>query len=218
MPPVSRYVTLPNGLTVRIDIDLDEFAGIVEGMASRADDAAPMLDEIAELQRRSYAKTFAEGGRPAWAPLRPSTIARKTGTGTPKRTAKGNVPSRLVQLGNFGAANILIARGVLRDSYVQQGAKGHVEEKTDTEVFVGSQLVEQAPQSTPRLRTLVRKGKLTARAGRAASSGGIVRLAAIHESGNPKGNLPARKVAVVQEEDLKAVQDATSRYIAGGQS
>ncbi len=106
----------------------------------RAEHLTPLLNGIAGVLRRSFAAQFAAGGEPAWQPLAASTIAAKLSGGLPARTKKGNIPWRLKQGGAFGPANILIATGALRDSYVQKGARGHVEtiDEKDGTVDVGS--------------------------------------------------------------------------------
>jgi hypothetical protein len=214
MAGYTRIFRTPRGVVIRQETDLSELTAHLQQMQDRVAHARPLMQRLADLQRESYSKTFRSGGRPAWAPLQPATIRAKARGGLPSRTAKGNVPRRLVQLGGFGPGNILIARGMLRDSYVQKGARGHVEEVTDESALVGSQLTEERPAAAPRLVT-ARKGKLTARAARKAGGGGIVRLAALHEEGCEQTHLPARPVAVVQDEDLEAAAEAARRFLAG---
>jgi hypothetical protein len=54
----------------------------------------------------------------------------------PKNPKTGQIMKRFVQEGASGPDTILIATGALRDSYVRQKARGHVEELDATSVSV----------------------------------------------------------------------------------
>ena len=126
-----------------ITIDTSEVDAWIKRYISDINQTGPLLEEIAKILRRAFAANFSAGGRPGWAPLAPSTIAAKNRAGLPALTGKGNIPKRLMQKGGFGGANsILLGSGALRDSYVQQGARGHVEniDVDNNTVEVGSQI------------------------------------------------------------------------------
>lgn len=139
---------LPNGpipLAVTFELDTSDLMLLLDEMQRRTHDPSVLLNNLAGIIRNSFRRNFEQGGRPAWIPLKPSTIARKSAAGLPARTKKGNIPKRLMQQGVFGPQNILIARGDLRDSYVQKSARGHVEDVNSDQgtVEVGSNLRTQ---------------------------------------------------------------------------
>lgn len=137
---MSGYIiNCPLGGYIEIEAKVDQNQAI-DTLLERLSTPKPVLQAYARIIRESYRRDFAEGGRPHWAPLAPSTIAKKSAQGLPALNSKGRVPKRLIQRGGFGPENILIATGKLRDSYVQQGAVGHVEEYTEDSVSVGSSI------------------------------------------------------------------------------
>lgn len=148
----SFVVGLPFGTRLILTTDLDAALRQVEVRQQRLEHPAPVLYAIAGIMRADARAQFAEGGDPAWKPLAPSTLAAKIRARLPAKTAKGRVPTRLKQNGNFGAANILIATGVLRDSWSRKGAKGAVEEVNEATgtVNIGSSIPYAAAHQSGR--------------------------------------------------------------------
>lgn len=136
-----RY-PLPLGGSLVLTLDCSGALAKLARLEERIENPRPLLEAWAEDLRVSFGRQFAQGGDPAWRALAASTVAAKRGQGLPARTKSGKIPKRLLQNGRFGADNILIATGALRDSYRQLGAKGHVEriDLAAGTVFVGSAL------------------------------------------------------------------------------
>ena len=164
-------------------------------------DVTPLLQAIAARMRQALGARFAEGGEPAWKPLRPSTIAAKALAGMPALTKKGNVPRRLKQQGNFGPGNILIASGALRDSYRLKYGRGNVEviDAKAATVTVGSRLpyarFHQKGTAAYIIAAKAFRGKRKGMLAFTGSSGQMVFRASVHHPG-----LPKRPVALTQEE------------------
>ena len=118
------------GATLVITCEGDFGASLFEVNAGRLEHLKPVLLQIGDLIREGFKKNFASGGRPAWMPLRPSTVAAKARMGMPKGP-KGGVIRRLVQNGAFGSDTILIGAGPgggkMRDAFVQKSSPDHVE-------------------------------------------------------------------------------------------
>lgn len=211
------------GRLLRIEVDVAEAVSYIEGFAGRlahaGDTTEPLWNNMGRIARRSFAQNFAQGGRPSWHPLAPSTVMKKARAGMPARTAKGNIPRRLVQQGQFGPGNILIEGGQLRDSYVQKGAKGHVEDASDDGMnfFVGSGYVmdrELVPWKPLKAYHILRKKEAVKRqSGQSALV--QIPLALIHEKGNKR--LPARRNALIQDEDLAAYEREAVLWFSGSE-
>jgi phage gpG-like protein len=191
------------GLRVKVRCSDGGGAAYLDRLAERVEHLGPVLPEIADLLRQALKKDFAAGGRPAWAPNAPSTIAKKTSAGLPRRNKNGSIPTELMQRGGFGpGTSILIASGGLLRSYTQEGAPGHVEEidLDNNTVTVGSDLTIST-----------KKGKL-------------LPLALIHQygvDGSSSGSLgrkgptiPARQVTV-QADDAEAIRAVIIRHLQG---
>lgn len=179
----------------------------------------PALRTAAQVMRRSFARQFAVGGEPAWTPLSPFTIAKKRSQGVPRRTAKGRIPWRLKQNGQFGPENILIARGMLRDSYVQSGAIGHIERYTEDSVFVGSNL--KTPDGKYSLAAIHQYGATInrQRLGRAQrkSSFGKKQSASIVKQPRRGIVIPARPLHA-SDADRTNIKDLFRRWFSGSSS
>jgi phage gpG-like protein len=202
----------------------------IQALRERLAAPAPLWGRVGEIMRRSFAQDFASGGRPAWAPLSPRTVAEKTGLfrkgKLPPKTPTGRLPRRLLQNGNLGPTTILIRSGALRDSWVQKNARGHVEEigGDGSSFFIGSQLTVEQPlkasKPVKRYHVKIRPHgtlRLRKRDVPVRDAGGTVNvripLAVFHELGTRR--MPARKVAVLQAEDQQAIEAAAARWVAG---
>lgn len=201
-------------LGIRVTIDTAGLEAWLDRLEERTHQQEPLWSQVGNVMRRSFAESFAAGGRPAWEPLAPATIRKKQAKGLPTRTPKGNIPRRLVQQGQFGPGNILIERGDLRDSWVQKGARGHVEEVSPEGFFIGSQLTLETTvtaQSVKPYHILTKKAQRElSRSGKARAR---VPLARFHEEGTR--HMPARRVGVMQEEDLQAIREAAAAWVLG---
>jgi len=120
-------VPLPYGAQLVIETNIEHVVEYLKKRGQPMSDLTPLLKDIAKLMREGLGRRFADAGAGTWAELAASTRAAKTMAGLPPLTPKGRIPRRLKQNGEFGAANILIATGALRDAYRQKGAKGHIE-------------------------------------------------------------------------------------------
>lgn len=121
-------VPLPFGGRLVIDTEADKAESIVAKYLDRISNRRKILGAVANAMRADIRRQFAAGGDPPWAPLKAATILAKERAGMPALTAKGNVPRRLIQNGEFSAANILIRTGRLRDSWGLKNDREHVEE------------------------------------------------------------------------------------------
>lgn len=59
-----------------VKVDFSEFHSVINGMARRANNAGPIMQDVAAMLASQADAQFDKGG-PGWAPLAPSTIARK---------------------------------------------------------------------------------------------------------------------------------------------
>jgi phage gpG-like protein len=107
--------------------DVEAAQAMLKIQRERLSNTTPYLKAVANIMRADFRRQFAEGGDPKWKALAPSTIRQKQQMGYPRLTAKGNIPRRLVQSGNFGASNILIRTGRLRDAWGRLGSPDHYE-------------------------------------------------------------------------------------------
>jgi len=209
---------------VVVTLDQATACAAMETLFKRLDKAKPLLESFAGVLRESYHKNFQAGGRPPWAPLKPATVKAKRSffKGKPRPPyTKGGAPAyRLLQQGKFGSRTILVRTGKLRDSWVQKGATGHVEEVSSDErsLRVGSQLTLSrtvAPaKPLKKYHLLGKKAKAAHAAGQAVSA--RIPLARFHEEGTSK--MPARPVGIVQAEDVALMKKLTVKYIEGGEA
>jgi phage gpG-like protein len=137
---VTALIGLPGGGRIYLSTDDDDALNSIQGQRLYLDDPQPLLNEWAKILRLDARRQFSEGGDPAWKELAPSTIAAKLIAGVPARTAKGNVPKRLLQGGQLSAGSKLIASGALRDSWSLKNDPQHIEttDKGEMTVAVGS--------------------------------------------------------------------------------
>lgn len=236
----QRRISLFGRAELVIEWDADSGVGTypgavpyLEGMRNRLRrEPAPLLEQVGGIMRRSFARNFAEGGRPAWPPLKPRTTGRKEallrGGRIPRRTPLGKIPRRLLQLHKptgertFGGFTMLIETGRLRDSWCQKGARGNVSEIEGDSLFVGSQYTLERTLSPN--KPLRRYHVLTKKTQRERAAGGSanvrIPLARIHEEGAPQANIPPRPVAHtadgganVQPEDYEAIRAAQLAWV-----
>ena len=141
-------------------------------------DVAPLLKRFAVRMRADFDRQFAIGGDPAWKPLAPSTAAYK-------------IANKLSDM-------ILIAKGDLRKSYVEEHASGHIEKIDDqnVSVVVGSNF---RTAKGVNLAVIHQRGTraytITARNGRALRFIGSVGDAILRRSVRHPG-IPARPVRI----------------------
>jgi phage gpG-like protein len=127
MAVTQRIVWLPLGVRVIQYTDIDATREVIRFQRRRLSDLTPFLKGVANIMRADFRRQFASAGDPKWTPLAASTIRQKARLGYPRLTAKGNIPRRLVQQGQFGAANILIRTGRLRDAWSRSDSADHYE-------------------------------------------------------------------------------------------
>lgn len=207
-------------LTVRWDTS--QFDAWADGFRARLNKPTGLRTPLGSIVRDKYRRNFEGGGNPAWVPLRPRTVAEKakflSGKPSPPFNKKGQIPKRLLQKGGFGATTILIRTGKLRDSYVQKGAEGNVDEMSQdgrTMTF-GSQLTipVEVPLKKPlKHYHLFTKKALKARAAGKAPAGtmGRIPLARFHEEGTVR--MAARRNTDVYNEDLEAIGAAALTWV-----
>lgn len=207
----ERHIPLPMG---RVLILTTDTTGAMRTLAMRRERLrrlTPLLRRILTVMRQDFQQQFLEGGNPAWKPLAASTIAKKAAAGLPARTAKGRIPTRLVQNGQFGPGNILIETGRLRDAWSRRDSKDHLEsvDSANGSVRIGPRpefdLARWHQRGTPpRTITARRKNALAF----ITQKGMIVRRSVNHPG------LPARPVRVTERaQDLIKV---TARSYFGG--
>lgn len=167
--------------------ELDAWAN---ALAGEAQDLTPLYDGIGDKLRAAWRENFDVGGRPAWTPLQPSTLASKQAKGLP--------------------ANILIGSGDLRDSlceashplHVHRVSKAGLEEGTSNPIAV-----YQDGGTKPHPITAKNKSALPF-----VGVGGVrVFRRAVQHPG-----LPARPLLTLGSEDESALVDACADYVMEG--
>lgn len=129
-------------------IDLSELQQLMNSMERRIQQPERLMRIVANRMRAAFRENFREGGRPAWAPLAPSTIRGKQMLGLPEtiRTPTGRKPRRLMQRQaltgqlELAASNILIRSGRLRDSVSQSYHPDHIMRIKDWELEIGTKV------------------------------------------------------------------------------
>lgn len=207
---------LPFGAKLVIESDIGGAIAQTAFRAEQLSNMAPVLNAIAGVLRLSLGRQFSEGGNPAWKELAPSTVLAKMAAGLPAKTAKGRIPWRLKQNGQFGPGGKLIASGALRDSYRVKGARGHVEaiNLADGTVEVGSNL--KTPDGSRSLAAIHQFGTrgytIRARMGKMLSFMGA-RGMVFRKSVNHPG-IAARPVTLT-DGDRKQIAHLFSLHLAG---
>lgn len=204
-------VRLPFGARVLIEVDSTEVVDDLRLLGERIQDPRPVYRSAANIMRRSFAENFRSGGRPVgWKPLQPNTIAAKTLDPRLSITYRSprarKVIRRLEQNGNRSESNILIARGDLRDSYVQKNAN-HVERISLNGLEIGSKhpLAAFHEYGTKPYVILPRRARYLA----FMTVAGWTFRGKVNHPG-----LEARPVAVVQEEDADSIKAAFDAHLA----
>jgi phage gpG-like protein len=201
---------LVGGARLILEVDGSQALAVLQVRDKQGRDLLPFLEEAAAIVRQSLGRDFAEGGRPSWKPLAISTVAAKRGAGMPARTAKGRIPWRLKQSGQFGAAGILIFSGRLRDSYRVKNHPDHIEvyDAAGGTVTVGSRVpyskIHQKGCGPYEIRAKFRKALAFP-----GSAGATILRRAVKHPG-----LPARAVGLATE-DHAAIAAAFRRHLAG---
>ena len=221
----TLHVPILQGIaTVEVRWNCDSAVAALHALRNRTAQRTPLWNAVGSIYRGSFKRSFESGGRPAWAPLKPSTVAKKTkflsGKPSPPYTKAGKVPPRLLQNGAFGPETKLIERGGLRDSYVQKGAKGHVEEigTGGGSLLIGSQYTverELSPLKPIKHYHILTKKALKQRA-KGQSAAVMIPIARFHQEGTKR--MVARQVVVVLPEDTAAVAKAARDWILGKQA
>lgn len=203
------------GIRFTVEIDGRGPAQEAERLRKAILDPRPVWKEAAAISRASFRANFAAGGRPTpWRPLRPNTVAQKSHIGLeagfPYATMRGRRRvRRLEQRGRRSLANILIADGTLRDSYVQSSHRDHIERLSKERVEVGSKHWLAAYHEHGTDPYMIRPKR--ARSLRFITVAGAVFAGSVQHPG-----LPARPVAIIQEEDADRVMGAMRRHLESG--
>lgn len=201
---------LPYGARLVVTMDVSNAITTLGLVRGRLKNTRPILLRIAALIRKDYREQFSNAG-PGWRNLAASTIAAKAIAGLPARTKKGNIPRRLVQRGAFGASNILMGEGNLRDSWGLKRHKDHVESinSRDNTVRVGSKdpKAKYHQHGTNGYIILAKAGKALAFTG---GNGGMVFRAKVYHPG-----LPARSVSI-SDTAVEAIRSAIIEYVTTG--
>ena len=178
---MSYTVQLPFGAKLIISVKSDDSERDITRIQGRLHNRKALLKTVANAMRLDIRRQFKVGGDPQWKELSPLTVAAKNAAGLPARTAKGNIPRRLVQNGQVSAWNILIATGRLRDSWGTLNSPDHVEkiDEASGEIHMGSKVEYAATHQFGRIVSL--KGKsvgIPARPVRSTAEGKLAMIAA----------------------------------------
>ena len=224
MPETTYTIQLPYGLRMYLRIRDEGIVEALEALTADLQDLRPVWRKVANVMRHSFAENFRAGGRPdKWAPLKPGTVFGKSMSALegkfPYATMRGRRRvRRLAQLRGDkverSLANILIARGDYRDSWVQKSGD-HVERISKEGLEVGSKhwLVDIHENGTG---TYAGGSAYPIRPRRARSlrffgGGGepVFRMLVMHPG------VPARPVGIIQDEDLEAVANLIEGHLEG---
>lgn len=214
----TREIPILGPAKLIVSWEAREAIASMEAIEARLRQPRTLWGRVGRTMRQSFAQSFAEGGRPKWAPLAVRTVKAKAAflaaKPSPPFTKAGKAPRRLLQLGTLSGHSVLIQTGELRDSWVQLGAKGHVEQvgASGRTFFIGSQLERDRPTTPTAAKSSLKVKKKSPKA-KGKSASGRIPLAIFHEQGTSK--MPARPVAVVQKRDLAAVEMEAARWVTG---
>ena len=162
----------------------------VTEVSDRMSDVRPLGLAIAAVLRATFAKNIDVGGRPAFVPLSPNTLASKALRGYP--------------------SDPLIGTRALRTSLARMNVKGNVTYVTaDGVVRVGSNLPYAKFQNDGTKPYIInaRKGKLLSFT---VAGGGRVSAKRVKHPG-----IPARPFMVVQAEDWAAIRLLMKQFASG---
>ena len=208
----ERDIPLPIDNLLAVTTDTTELARQINLRRARLQRLSPILRRVQLIMRQDFQQQFKQGGNPPWKPLAASTIAKKTDAGLPRRTAKGRIPTRLKQNGQFGPGNILIETGRLRDAWCRKDSPDHFE---SIDSAAGTVRVGPRPefklatwhQLGTRPRVIVPRN---AKALAFMTQNGYVIRKSVKYPG-----LPARPVRIT-EGAIEAIQRASAVYFSGG--
>jgi phage gpG-like protein len=207
----TRWIDLPFGVRLYLRYDAEEAMDVLRDIQTKLKDPRPVFRKTANIMRRSFAANFAEGGRPdPWAPLALSTRYQKRRSPYATFRYKPNRARfrRLYQQGQPSqrtSRNILILSGRLRDSYVQKNAD-HVENISKDRLEIGSKhwLAPIHEYGTKPYNIYPKRARFL----RIPVPGGFIFRAMVRHPG-----LAARPVALVQAEDIEAIQEVALAWI-----
>jgi phage gpG-like protein len=201
----------PLALAVASKVDASEPLEEARRVRRSLADLRPVWREAGTVMRRSFAENFREGGRPArWRALSPNTVFQKNlvgyEQGFPYATRRGRrTIRRLEQRGRRDLGNILIARGDLRDSWVQKNAN-HVS-RVSHEGFEEGSKHPLAPIHEEGTHPYVIRPRRGTRL-RFATMTGVRYARVVNHPG-----LPARPVGIVQPEDEERILDLMEAHL-----
>lgn len=186
-------------MRIRFRMDAVESAiQFLAGYRQRIGNPKDLMNGIAILMRRSFAENFNVGGRPAWAPLSPRTIAEKERlfeAGVIRGRRRGvrvRVPRGQVNAGAL--PGILIRYGRMKDAVARRGVQGNVHRVSadgrTLEIGVGEIFVPER--------------------------GRKVGYPSVHQRGDPSRRIPARPFLVIQDEDMEAIRRLEQVWLQGG--
>ena len=188
---------------------------MLSGIDERSRDLRPAYRKIANWMRKSFARNFYEGGRPdRWKPLSPNTLASKeldpnVTYNDPRKRIRVR---RLTQLNALGIptrsfANVLIARGDLRDSAATKN-KDHIERVNLQGIEIGSKhwLSEIHQFGTEPYTIHPKKGRFL----KFMTSGGMAMAKSVRHPG-----VPARPFIVAQDEDVENAAEEVLAHVTG---
>ena len=162
----------------------------VTDVSARMADVRPLGLAIAAVLRATFARNIDQGGRPAFRPLAPNTLASKALRGYP--------------------SDPLIGSRALRDSLARMNVKGNVTYVTaDGVIKVGTNLPYARFQNDGTKPYVInaRQGKLLSFT---VAGGGRVSAKRVKHPG-----IPARPFMVVQAEDWVAIRLLMKQFAAG---
>lgn len=161
----------------------------VQGLATQFSDMKPLGLAISKVLRASFAKNIDVGGRPAFVPLSPNTLASKKLLGYPSTP--------------------LVRTGLLRNSLARRNSKGNVTYVTaDGEVRVGTNIPYARYMNDGTAPHLI-----TAKAGKMlafTTAKGKVVVKSVRHPGTPP-----RPFLIVQAEDWVEIKRLMKLFAAG---
>ena len=166
---MRRVIPLPFGTRLILDVESGAAEQKYRTIQERLQDRKKLPCVVANAMRADIRGQFAVGGDLPWTPLAPSTIKRRQALGYPRRTPKGSIPRRLLQNGQFDAANILIMAGRLRDSRGRSDHRENVEKRDERAVEV--EMVSKVPRTAFQQGIATFGGILPRRPGRTTAKG-----------------------------------------------
>lgn len=213
----------PSGVRFVVELQV-EGDNAIRRMQAALKDFRPAWRKVGNVIRRTIRQNFLVAGRPEhWKPLAPNTLVAKgiigPQQGWPYATPQGRQRVRRLQQMAGGTmqrsvANILIARGDLRDSYAQSGTRNHVQRISKDRIEEGSKHWLAAIHEFG-TGEAAGKGKYPIRPRRAKSlkfftTGGVVYRQLVMHPG-----VPARPAAILQPQDVNEITLIVKEHLRG---